>query len=86
MKARQLLQFFGRSAALGLVVAAIVLLALPWLDKNGQPQADQAPISFADAVNRAAPAVVNIYSVGEVRGSFLIHAQPRYGDWAPALL
>lgn len=70
MKARQLLQFFGRSAALGIVVAAIVLLALPWLDQNGQPQTNQAPISFADAVNRAAPAVVNIYSVGEVRGSF----------------
>jgi len=70
MDARNMARFFGRSIGLGLVVAAIVVLALPWLQENGPQRESEAPMSFANAVNRAAPAVVNIYSVGEVRGSF----------------
>lgn len=60
-----------RSVLLGLVVAAIVIVALPYFQgqsrSNAQPQ---QPVSFATAVNRAAPAVVNIYSIGTSRTSY----------------
>ncbi|RUO62460.1 trypsin-like peptidase domain-containing protein [Pseudidiomarina insulisalsae] len=60
-----------RSVILGLVVAAFVIWLQPlisaWQAERVTP--DQ-PMSFAKAVNRAAPAVVNIYSLSEVRGSY----------------
>ncbi|MGQ4276657.1 trypsin-like peptidase domain-containing protein [Pseudidiomarina sp. E22-M8] len=60
-----------RSILLGLVVAALVIWLQPLL-KNWQlaPQQSNQPMSFAKAVNRAAPAVVNIYSLSETRGSY----------------
>lgn len=70
MSLRDWLLFLARSVVLGLAVAAVVLLILPYLQGTATQQRQAAPVSFADAVNRAAPAVVNIYSVGEVRGSF----------------
>ncbi|MCX8958575.1 outer membrane-stress sensor serine endopeptidase DegS [Erwinia psidii] len=57
-----------RSVLLGLVVAGILLCAVPTLrigndffsHKDGTP--DQMPVSYNPAVRRAAPAVVNVYN------------------------
>lgn len=65
-----MLSFLLRSVFLGLATAAVVLLAVPSLRHNVIPAAlDPEPdniasleISFNQAVRRAAPAVVNIYS------------------------
>lgn len=72
-----LLRFLIQSVALGLVVAAIVILLLPFVQNsqpNGLQQADDGVLSFNQAVSRAAPAVVNIYSLGEGGGT---HYQPK---------
>ncbi len=71
MSLRSGLYFFARSVLLGLVVAAIVIVLVPQLRSWDSPMPQlEMPVSFATAVRRAAPAVVNIYSVGEVRGSY----------------
>lgn len=65
-----MLQFMLRSVGLGLATAALLLLAVPSLRSNITPQSlpdivsviDQEQLSFNDAVYKAAPAVVNIYS------------------------
>lgn len=65
------LSYLLRSIALGLVVAAIVIWVQPYISAwQAQRSAPAQPMSFAKAVNRAAPAVVNIYSLAEVRGSY----------------
>ncbi|OSM97528.1 MULTISPECIES: outer membrane-stress sensor serine endopeptidase DegS [Lonsdalea] len=57
-----------RSALIGVVVAAILLLALPALRssnmllKEEASTQDQAPVSYYQGVRRAAPAVVNVYN------------------------
>jgi serine protease DegS len=65
-----MLNFLLRSVGLGLVTALIVLLAVPSLRSNIIPDDivskvesfQELRVSFSDAVLRAAPAVVNIYS------------------------
>ena len=67
-----MLNFFLRSIVLGLATAALVLLAIPSLRTNvhfipesatsDKSTIDGLQISFSNAVSRAAPAVVNIYS------------------------
>ncbi|MDV7104530.1 outer membrane-stress sensor serine endopeptidase DegS [Vibrio sp. TH_r3] len=62
--------FFLRSIGLGLIAALIILLAVPSLRSNIIPEdivdkvtdMQDIRVSFSDAVQRAAPAVVNIYS------------------------
>ena len=57
-----------RSVAIGLIVGAILLAAMPSLRKINTltaPQfdsADETPASYNSAVRRAAPAVVNVYN------------------------
>lgn len=71
MQLGQTIWYIVRSVILGLAVAAIVIVALPYIQQ--QPSQDsqiEPPVSFATAVNRAAPAVVNIYSIGSSRTSF----------------
>jgi hypothetical protein len=57
-----------RSVAIGLIVGAILLAAMPSLRKINTltaPQfdsADETPASYNPAVRRAAPAVVNVYN------------------------
>lgn len=62
-------QLFIKPALMGLLVAVIVLLLLPLLDRERQPQAPSSSgiVSYASAVNRASPAVVNIYTSQSVR-------------------
>lgn len=65
------ISYIVRSVVLGLVVAAVVIWLQPLL--TSWQQSREAPaqaVSYAKAVNRAAPAVVNIYSLSEVRGSY----------------
>lgn len=58
-----------RSVAIGLIVAAILLVSLPSLRRHITPlasstfdSADETPLSYNTAVRRAAPAVVNVYN------------------------
>ena len=57
-----------RSVILGLIVAGILLLALPALRLGGtlvpasEDNADETPLSFNQGVRRAVPAVVNVYN------------------------
>lgn len=59
-----------RSVAIGLIVGSILLAALPSLRQlNGMTpptydSGDESPISYNQAVRRAAPAVVNVYNRG----------------------
>ncbi|MGX5913162.1 trypsin-like peptidase domain-containing protein [Aliidiomarina sp. Khilg15.8] len=67
--AQNLYRFLIKPAIMGLLVAAAVLVILPYLNQPSVPELgdrDQ-PMSFADAVNSASPAVVNIYTTQEVR-------------------
>ncbi|KJY82212.1 peptidase [Vibrio galatheae] len=65
-----MLQFMLRSVGLGLATAALLLIAVPSLRSNILPQTTQptvtdysdVQVSFNQAVRKAAPAVVNIYS------------------------
>lgn len=65
-----IVSFLLRSIGLGLATAAILLLVMPSLRQQVLPSPhvpqteniDRLQISFKDAVRRAAPAVVNIYS------------------------
>lgn len=82
MTSRKLLLFLIQSAAIGIVAAAALIFLLPnsWLEKrqvvtiltgespepNGRAE---NPVSYADAVARAAPAVVNIYTKKLIKGS-----------------
>lgn len=67
--AQNLYRYLIKPAILGLLVAAAVLIILPYLNQPSMPQqsASKQPMSFADAVNSASPAVVNIYTTQEVR-------------------
>lgn len=66
-----ILRFLFQSVGLGLVVAAIVLLTQPlWGQNNSFRHSQNDVISFSQAVKKAAPAVVNIYSMGEIQGSY----------------
>ncbi len=67
------LRFYGWPALCGLLLAALIILLFPhWFGGNtgspvllrqvsGQP-GSHGPLSYADAVERAAPAVVNLYT------------------------
>ncbi|WP_111641173.1 trypsin-like peptidase domain-containing protein [Marinimicrobium alkaliphilum] len=67
MATHPLFRFLAWPVALGLIAALAALLAFPQLANNGQRQATsssdfESPVSYSEAVRRAAPAVVNIYT------------------------
>ncbi|HAD48855.1 MAG TPA: serine protease, partial [Idiomarina sp.] len=69
--AQSMFRFLIQSVGLGLVVAAIVVLMMPLISpQQNTLNPDSGPLSFNYAVDRAAPAVVNIYSLGEIEGSY----------------
>lgn len=72
MQLRPIAWYIVRSVVLGLAVAAIVIYLLPHLNNNSGNNSQRAemPLSFSTAVQRAAPAVVNIYSIGSTRESY----------------
>ena len=82
MVSRRLLLFLAQSAAIGIVAAAALIFLLPnsWLqnrqvvtilsgDSPAPAISGQGPVSYADAVARAAPAVVNIYTKKLIKSS-----------------
>ena len=78
MLPRKFFIFLAQSAAVGIIAAAILIFLLPntWLQStNGDShtQSDHlgqfGPFSYSDAVSKAAPAVVNIYTKKLVKGS-----------------
>lgn len=73
-----LLPLVIKPVLMGLLVAAIVLVVLPILER-GAPSPTQVTTgvaSYADAVNRASPAVVNIYTSQSIRQN-LFDPRPR---------
>lgn len=89
MKLRTLLRFLAAPVATGLVVAALLMLLFPSLrsglpveefrnpfaaTKAFSPGANGGPVSYARAVERAAPSVVNIYTSTAIKsGSSRAH-------------
>lgn len=78
MQVKSFLGYILRSAIIGIIVAALILLLVPDLRKGSglnfdwfskEPEAPEK-FSFYDALSKAAPAVVNLYSLSlENRGS-----------------
>jgi len=70
MKLQSLLQYIGWPTAAGVIIALLALLVFPELRNqhglSGTSAISYAPVSYADAVSRAAPAVVNIYTEKKV--------------------
>lgn len=70
MKLSSVIQFIGKSVALGLIISALILVLVPELrhssgiafDVFGRTNGLPEKISYYDAISRSAPAVVNIYS------------------------
>ena len=79
MVPRKLLSFLGQSAAVGIIAAALLIFIMPsnWLQtvnnngtaNNAEQTLASGPYSYSDAVSKAAPAVVNIYTKKLVRGT-----------------
>ncbi|MDM3872397.1 trypsin-like peptidase domain-containing protein [Porticoccus sp. W117] len=66
--ASRIFQFIGWPVLAGIAAAAAILLftnSNKWLQKN-ESDSWQGPVSYAEAVRRAAPSVVNIYSRRQV--------------------
>lgn len=66
---QRLLQFVGWPITAGVIIALLALLLFPQLRGSQQPTSpntnnnlNTGVVSYADAVNRAAPAVVNVYT------------------------
>jgi serine protease DegS len=73
MNLKRLLQFAAWPTAAGVIIALLAMLVFPQLRGGHQLPAltyasttNNAPYSYADAVSRAAPAVVNIYTEKKV--------------------
>ena len=81
MLPRKLLLFLAQAAAVGIIAAGILIFILPntWLQSRQvvtifsgeEPSVDESsgPFSYSQAVAKAAPAVVNIYTKKQVQGS-----------------
>ena len=76
MVPRKFLIFIAQSAAVGIIAAAILIFLLPntWLqsgndDSSTNNSVNSGPFSYSDAVSKAAPAVVNIYTKKLVKGT-----------------
>jgi len=73
MSLQRLLQFIGWPVVAGLLIAVLALQLFPQLRPNASSghspvlNASGAPISYSDAVSRAAPSVVNIYTSRSVQ-------------------
>ncbi len=81
MLPRKLLLFLAQAAAVGIIAAAILIFILPnnWLQsrqvvtifsgEESSIDANSGPFSYSQAVSKAAPAVVNIYTKKQVQGT-----------------
>ena len=81
MSPRKILIFLAQSAAVGIIAAILLIYLLPetWLQtkevitiftgESEETSIHDAPFSYAHAVSRATPAVVNIYTKKQIQGS-----------------
>ena len=81
MTPRKFLIFLAQSAAVGIIAAILLIVLLPdtWLQTRevitiftGEYEEEdihQPPFSYAQAVSRATPAVVNIYTKKQIKGN-----------------
>jgi serine protease DegS len=76
MVPRKFFIFLAQSAAIGIIAATILIFLLPntWLqsgsgDTNVNNLENSGPFSYSDAVSKAAPAVVNIYTKKLIKGT-----------------
>jgi serine protease DegS len=66
---KNFINFLGWPVALGIIIALLALLLFPQLQQESPKYFQTGPASYADAVNRAAPAVVNIYTEKQITGN-----------------
>ena len=64
---RNLLRFLGWPTLCGILAGLLIATYWPGVGSNALFRREGAPLSYADAVNLAAPAVVNIYTSKTVR-------------------
>ena len=84
MSLTKLATFVFQATTAGLAAAFVLLYIFPALRGDAGPQSHPAnplevrvsPVSYADAVQRAAPAVVNIYSAKQVTASNPLYRDP----------
>jgi len=78
----RLFQFFAWPVALGVIIALLAMLLIPNLGIKSAPisNANSGVVSYADAVSRAAPAVVNIYTEKQVASSSVETSQKTLGS------
>lgn len=84
---KSLLNFLGWPAALGVIIALLALLLFPQLrpvSSSPSVTSHSAPVSYADAVSRAAPAVVNIYTIKESDDAYYLNPNFRRLYGAPS--
>ncbi|GLS83386.1 outer membrane-stress sensor serine endopeptidase DegS [Paraferrimonas haliotis] len=72
MKIKGIILYIVKAVAMGLSIAAIILVVVPLINKQPLPfsfnlASQSKELSFANAVRQAAPAVVNIYSLRKTR-------------------
>lgn len=87
MPVQRLFSFLGWPVTAGLLVAVLLLLLFPGLRQNSDsapsspaPAAsgNWEPVSYSDAVNKAAPSVVNIYTTKLVKRRYRYSDHPLY--------
>jgi serine protease DegS len=78
MSPRKFLIFLAQSAAVGIIAALLLIFFLPanWLQSRemitiftGDSDESDPPFSYAQAVARATPAVVNVYTKKQIKGN-----------------
>jgi serine protease DegS len=74
----RLLQFLAWPAALGIIIALLAMLLLPNLRVAPATQTTHGTFSYADAVSRAAPAVVNIYTEKQLGNNSEYYLNPNF--------
>jgi serine protease DegS len=73
----RLLQFLAWPAAIGAIIALLAVLLVPGL-RSQPPVQTHSVFSYADAVSRAAPAVVNIYTQKQITTNDEYYLNPNF--------
>ena len=86
MPVQRLFSFLGWPVTAGLLIAVLLLLLFPDLRQNSDTaptspsdiSGNWGPVSYSDAVNKAAPSVVNIYTTKLVKRRYRYSDHPLY--------
>lgn len=74
----RLLQFLAWPAAIGIIIALLAVLLFPRFQVKPRSNTSVGLVSYADAVSRAAPAVVNIYTEKQLASSSEYYLNPSF--------